>query len=168
MSKSLTSERPRWLATLLGIATVGLGFYLIFTILLGQVDAINAAMPRYLSRFQAMVADLTEWLGPDRAAKVRDALASIDVTKRLPGLIASTQSIIITALLIIAYIAFLFVEQGQVGAKIAAMFSDNERRKKRTNCSRRSRRASGDTSGSRQSSACLQVSHVMWSCVFSI
>ena len=118
---------PRWLATLLGIATVGLGFYLIFTILLGQVDAINAAMPRYLSRFQAIVADLTEWLGPDRAAKVRDALASIDVTKRLPGLIASTQSIIITALLIIAYIAFLFVEQGQVGAKIAAMFSDKRK-----------------------------------------
>src|ERR1700759_360028 len=32
---------PRWLATLLGIATVALGCYLIFTILLGQVDAIK-------------------------------------------------------------------------------------------------------------------------------
>ena len=75
---------PRWLAALLGIATVGLGFYLIFTILLGQVDAINAAMPRYLSRFQAMVADLTEWLGPDRAAKGQGRFGKYRRHKKAP------------------------------------------------------------------------------------
>jgi AI-2 transport protein TqsA len=118
---------PRWLATLLGIAAVGLGFYLIFTILLGQVDAINAALPRYMTRFQAIVADLTAWLGPDRSTKVRSAFASIDFTKVLPGLITSTQSMIVTALLIIAYIAFLFVERENVGSKIKAMFPDRHR-----------------------------------------
>src|SRR6185437_182255 len=53
---------PRWLATLLGIATVGLGFYLIFTILLGQVDAINAAMPLAIS---------SDGCRPDRMARPR-------------------------------------------------------------------------------------------------
>lgn len=115
---------PRWLATLLGIAAVGGGFYLIIMILLGQVDAIVAAMPRYISRFEVIVVNLTEWLGPDRSAKIRSAIESIDLTKRLPGLIASTQSIVVSALLIVAYIAFLFVEQDHVGAKVAAMFPD--------------------------------------------
>ena len=39
-------------------------------------------------------------------------------------MISSTQSVVVTALLIIAYIAFLFVEQAQVGAKIGGMFPD--------------------------------------------
>ena len=39
-------------------------------------------MPRYLSRFQAIVADLTEWLGPDRSAKVRDAFAQVSTSQR--------------------------------------------------------------------------------------
>lgn len=115
---------PRWLATLLGIATVGIGFYVIIMILLGQIDAIIAAMPRYISRFEAIVANLTEWLGFERSAKIRSAIAGIDLAKWLPGLIASTQSIVVSALLVIAYVAFLFVEQDHVGAKIAAMFQD--------------------------------------------
>jgi phosphate acetyltransferase len=57
---------------------------LIFTVLLGQLDAINAALPRYLSRFQAMVADLTEWLGPERAAKVRGAANDSPTSPGMP------------------------------------------------------------------------------------
>jgi AI-2 transport protein TqsA len=115
---------PRWLATLLGVATVGIGFYLIVTVLLGQVDAISAAWPRYVSRFEAILADLTEWLGPERSAKVKNAVAGVDLTQRIPGLLSSTQSIVISTLLVIAYMAFLFVERGHAGAKVAAMFSD--------------------------------------------
>lgn len=115
---------PRWLGTLLGLATVGLGGYLIFTVLLGQVDAISATLPRYLARFETIAGDLTEWLGPDRSTKVRSAIADFDVMGRLPTLLASTQSMIVTTLLIIAYVAFLFVEREHVGAKISAMFSN--------------------------------------------
>ena len=71
---------PRWLATLLGILTVGLGCYLIFSVLLGQVDAINAALPHYLSRFQSIIADLTEWLGPERAAESRETLSEVSTS----------------------------------------------------------------------------------------
>lgn len=115
---------PRWLATLLGIATVGIGGYLIITILLSQIDAIIAAIPHYLARLETVASDLTEWLGPDRSAKIRSALSGIDIMGRLPALLVSTQSLIVTTLLVIAYVAFLFVEREHVGAKIAAMFSD--------------------------------------------
>src|SRR5262245_13645370 len=62
---------PRWLAATLGVGSVLLGLYLIFNILLGQVDAIGQAWPRYVARFESIVSDMTEWLGPERAQKIR-------------------------------------------------------------------------------------------------
>jgi AI-2 transport protein TqsA len=121
---------PRWLATILGIATVALGFYLVLSVLLGQVDAIAAAWPRYVARFEAIVSGLTQWLGPERAAKLKDAVAAIDVSSRIPRLIASTQSIIVSFLLVVAYIGFLFAERAHLGEKLAAMFPDARRAQK--------------------------------------
>ncbi len=118
---------PRPLATILGIAAVVLGFYLVASILLGQADAIAAAWPRYIARFESIVGDLTQWLGAERAAKIRDAVAAIDLTRRIPRVIASTQSIIVSFLLVAAYIGFLFVERSHLGEKVAAMFPDARR-----------------------------------------
>jgi predicted PurR-regulated permease PerM len=118
---------PRWLATILGLATTAFGFYLILTILLGQVDAITAAWSRYIVRFESIVSDLAQWLGPEWAAKVKQSLARIDLTTRVPQFIASTQSIVISSLLVVAYVAFLFAERGQMRAKIVAMFPDEAR-----------------------------------------
>jgi AI-2 transport protein TqsA len=115
---------PRWLAAILGIATVALGFYLVLSVLLGQLDAIAAAWPRYSARFQSIVSDFTQWLGPDSAAKLKDAVAAIDISSRIHRLIASTQSIVVSFLLVVAYIGFLFVERGHLGEKLVAMFPD--------------------------------------------
>jgi AI-2 transport protein TqsA len=118
---------PRWLATLFGIAAVVFGFYLVLSILLGQAEAIGAAWPRYVARFQSIVSDLAQWLGPDRSAKLKEAVARIDLTRQIPGIIASTQSVIVSLLLVAAYIGFLFVERGHVAEKVAAMFPDTRR-----------------------------------------
>jgi predicted PurR-regulated permease PerM len=115
---------PQWLAAALGIGSVLLGLYLIFIILLGQVDAIGQAWPRYVARFESIVSDMTEWLGPEGAQKIKQLLADINLTRSIPGVIASTQSVIFSLLLVLAYIAFLFVERGHLHAKIAAMFPD--------------------------------------------
>jgi predicted PurR-regulated permease PerM len=118
---------PRWLATILGIAAVLVGFYLVFSVLLGQADAVAAAWPRYVARFEMIVSDLTQWLGPERSAKLKAVVAQIDLTRQIPGLISSTQSIVTNLLLILAYVAFLFAETGYVGRKIAAMFPDERK-----------------------------------------
>jgi AI-2 transport protein TqsA len=123
---------PRWLATILGIAAIVFGFYLVLSILLGQVDSIAAAWPRYVARFESIISDLTQWLGPERSGKLRELVAGIDLTGRIPGIIASTQSIIVTLLLVGAYIGFLFVERGHVGEKVAAMFPDARRARETT------------------------------------
>jgi predicted PurR-regulated permease PerM len=117
-------QLPRWLATILGIAVVVLGFYLVVSVLLGQVDAISAAWPRYAARLESVVSDLTQWLGPASAAKLKDAVAAIDIRGRIPQLIASTQSIVVSVLLVLAYTGFLFVERDHLGEKLVAMFPD--------------------------------------------
>ena len=118
---------PRWLAAILGIAAVLMGFYLVVSIILGQVDAVTAAWPRYAARLQSIVGDLTQWLGAEQSAKLRQALADIDVTGRVFGAFASAQSFVVTLLLVIAYVGFLFVESGYMAQKIVAMFPDQRR-----------------------------------------
>jgi AI-2 transport protein TqsA len=54
------TQLPRWFAALLGIAVVVLGLYIIQSILLGQIDAVGSAWPRYMSRFESIVGDLTQ------------------------------------------------------------------------------------------------------------
>jgi AI-2 transport protein TqsA len=118
---------PRWLATILGVTTVLIGLYLVTSILLGQADALSAAWPRYAARFESIVSDLTQLLGPQGAAKLKEALAAIDLSSRIPSLIASTQSIVVSFLLVAAYIGFLFVERAHLSEKLAAMLPDARR-----------------------------------------
>ena len=54
-------------------------------------------------------------------------MRKIDLTQRLPGAFASAQSFVVTLLLILAYVGFLFVESGYMTQKIVAMFPDQKR-----------------------------------------
>ena len=120
-------QLPRWLAALLGVAVVVLGLYVIQSILLGQVDAITVAWPRYMARFETIVGDLTQWLGAEQSAKLKQAIMSIDLTRRVAGVVSSAQSFVVSFLLILAYVGFLFVESAYMRQKVVAMFPDETR-----------------------------------------
>jgi AI-2 transport protein TqsA len=120
-------QLPQWFAALLGIAVIVLGLYVIQSILLGQVDAISAAWPRYMSRLESIVGDLTQWLGVEQSAKLKQAIMSIDLTRRVAGVVSSAQSFVVSLLLILAYVGFLFVESTYMRQKILAMFPDETR-----------------------------------------
>ncbi len=120
-------QLPRWVAALLGVAVVVLGLYVIQSILLGQVDAISVAWPRYMARLETIVGDLTQWLGAEQSAKLKQAIMSIDLTRRVAGVVSSAQSFVVSFLLILAYVGFLFVESAFMRQKIAAMFPDQAR-----------------------------------------
>ena len=77
---------PRWLAALLGIVVVVLGLYLIQSILLGQVDAVD----RGVAAIYGAIAD--DCWRPHPVAGRRNsrrsskqAFGEIDLTERLPG-----------------------------------------------------------------------------------
>lgn len=120
-------QLPRWIAAILGIGVVLLGLYLILSILLGQVDALGVALPRYVARLESLISGFTQWLGAEQSAKLRAAIAEIDLTQRILAVVASAQSFIITILLVIAYVGFLFVEGDHMTQKIGAMFPDPRR-----------------------------------------
>lgn len=120
-------QLPRWLAALLGIVVVVLGLYVIQSILLGQIDAVGSAWPRYMSRLESIVGDLTQWLGAEQSAKLKQAIMGIDLTRRIAGVVSSAQFFLVSLLLIIAYVGFLFVESAHMRQKIAAMFPDETR-----------------------------------------
>jgi predicted PurR-regulated permease PerM len=121
------TQLPWWFAALLGIAVVVLGLYIIQSILLGQFDAVGSAWPRYMSRFESIAGDLTQWLGAEQSAKLKQAIMGIDLTRRIAGVVSSAQSFVVSFLLIIAYVGFLFVESAYMRQKIAAMFPDEIR-----------------------------------------
>lgn len=122
----------RGLATFLGLSSMLIGLYLIISVLLGQVDALGAAWPRYAARFEAIINGWTQWLGPEQSAKLKQMVAEIDITRRIPGLLATTQSLVVTVLIVLAYVGFLFAERGYVAGKIAAMFPDAARAQETT------------------------------------
>lgn len=118
---------PPSLAVILGVGSVLLGLYLIVSVLLGQIDALSAAWPRYVSRLEAILSGLAEWLGPAGASKMKEMISEIDLARRIPGLLSSTQSLLVSSFLVCAYMGFLFAEQGSVKTKVSALFPDKAR-----------------------------------------
>jgi predicted PurR-regulated permease PerM len=121
---------PRSLATLLSIAVVVLSLYGVVSILLGQADAIQAAWPRYVKRLETMIGDLTQWLGPESSQKVKKILTEIDLTRRIPSLLFSAQSFMVSLLLVVAYVGFLLSEGQYLRAKVAAIAPTGEQAEK--------------------------------------
>ena len=121
---------PRPLAMVLGIAVVVLGLYFVVSILFGQADAIQSAWPRYVSRLETMVGELTQWLGPTGSAKIRKVFEEFDLTKRIPSLLFSAQSFMVSLVLVVAYVGFLLAEGQYLGGKVAAMSQNKEQAEK--------------------------------------
>ena len=88
---------------------------------------MTTAWPRYVERLQTIVGDLTQWLGAEQSAKLREAFAKIDLTQRLPGAFAFRSVLRRHASAHPAYVGFLFVESGHMTQKIVAMFPDQTR-----------------------------------------
>jgi AI-2 transport protein TqsA len=113
---------PRWFAGVLSIGAVGLVLYVIAIILLAQGDAIVNAWPHYEERLKSIVADFSQWLGPEYSAKVREVLSKIDVAGHAAGVFVTAQSLVLNAVLVVLYVGFLLAERRYVSDKIVAMF----------------------------------------------
>jgi AI-2 transport protein TqsA len=121
---------PRSISMPLGIAVVIFGLYTVVSILFGQSDAVSAAWPRYVTLLETRINELAQWLGPGPSEKIRQIVAEIDLTKRIPGLLFSAQSFLVSLFLVLAYVGFLLAEGQYLGAKVAAMSPDDTQRQK--------------------------------------
>lgn len=112
---------PRWLAIILGIGVVSLAFWFAFRILSGQADAVSAAWPRYVERFERIAGDVADYIGPQLSARIERGLQEIDPAGRIPGLLGSAGSMLTSVAMILLYVAFLMVERGHFTRKLIVL-----------------------------------------------
>lgn len=118
---------PRPLAIAVGLAIVTYGLLVIFNVLSTQVDAVIAAVPRYMTRIEAMLAETADIFGRDIAEDLQRALSDINITARLPGLVGSAGAVLTVIIMIILYMGFMFVERPMFDTKIGKMFPEETR-----------------------------------------
>ncbi len=115
---------PRPLAIVIGLVIVAYALFLIASVLSTQVEAVIAASPRYIARMEALLSQAAEFLGRDLADDLQKALADINLTRRIPGLVGSAGATVTTITLIVLYMGFMFVERGAFQQKFDRLFPD--------------------------------------------
>jgi len=118
---------PEPLATLASVVLFVVLLVAVFNILAAQTDDVARAWPDYVQRFNALTEQVLGWVGPELAAKIREAVQNIELFSQLPGLIGSAGSLVATVALVVLYIGFLLLEQGRLAPKIDRLADDPER-----------------------------------------
>jgi len=118
---------PEPVATLASVVLFIVLLVAVFNILASQADDVARAWPDYFQRFNALTEQVLGWVGPELAAKIREAVQNIELFSQLPGLIGSAGSLVATVALVVLYIGFLLLEQGRLAPKIDRLADDPER-----------------------------------------
>lgn len=118
---------PGWLVSVVGVLLVAAVAFVVLGALSSQINALLAAMPRYMARGEALVAGLLAWLGEDMANGALAAFRSIDVAAFVRALAGSLGGLTTTAVLVVLYIGYLFGERAHFPKKLAGLVPDPER-----------------------------------------
>jgi AI-2 transport protein TqsA len=118
---------PDWLASLIGIVAIIAAMLMVFTIVVGQIDAVVAAGPIYVARGQQLVTSAFAWLGDDVAAGIVAAIEDIDIAAYVRALAGSAGYSLAAAILIVLYVGFLFAERTHFTSKLANLFPEADR-----------------------------------------
>ncbi len=112
-------QMPRWLAKLLGLALILLGFGVISAVLSRQAEDVIAAIPRYQARFAQIIAQLVQFAGEDITAQATALMAKLNLSKVIGSVVGGAGSFLSGFVLVLLYIPFMMAERGPMQAKIA-------------------------------------------------
>lgn len=118
---------PYWLAAAFGLAAVGIGMFLVYSILSGEILLIIAEWPTIMERLQSLIESLSAWLGEDLSKSIRIAQGDFSIVAGLRGLVTPAGYAITTIVVIVLYIAFMFVESSHFPDKVRLLFPDPAR-----------------------------------------
>jgi AI-2 transport protein TqsA len=108
----------RWLAQLLGLATVLLGLGGIVAILASQADDVIAAVPRYQAQFANIIEQLVQFAGEDVTSRATAEMAKLDLSGLAGTVVGSAGSFLSSFVLMLLYIPFMMVERSPMRQKI--------------------------------------------------
>jgi len=109
---------PRWLARVMGVALVLLGFLAIGTAVSSQAEAISQAGPHYAERFQVLAARAQNLLGAGFASAAQRSIAGIDFGAWLSSMVKSVGGTLGVVFLVLLYVAFMAAERGAFREKL--------------------------------------------------
>jgi AI-2 transport protein TqsA len=117
---------PEPLATLGAILVLAAVIAVVFNILASQADSVAQVWPAYIQRLNAMTDQLLRWAGPRLASKINEAIANLDLTRQIPGLLGSAGGLVVGVALVTIYVGFLLFERSRMSGKIGLLFSSSE------------------------------------------
>lgn len=123
---------PGWLAHLMSLALVLGGVVATLSILSTQITAIIAMVPRYEARIDAVITDVSSFLGDEVTAKIHSALAEINLAGWASSALGSAGATLSSVLLVLLYLLFLVAEQGSFRRKLPRLCSSEAEAKRLT------------------------------------
>lgn len=118
---------PPWLAVLFGLLILGVGIFVIYSIVSAEIILLINDWPRLVERARAVLADLSDWVGQDLSQAISVGSGEFDLVANLRGILHPAGFAIAAIVVVALYVAFMFVESAHVPAKIDLMFADPER-----------------------------------------
>lgn len=110
---------PVWLAYVLAFTIVLSGLAGILYILSNQANAVAEAFPRYVLRFEGMLARFVSLIGEEGYAVLLDAINDLNVSDFAGGALSSAGAFLSGTILVLLYIPFMLLERGPMQKKLA-------------------------------------------------
>ena len=118
---------PYWLAASAGLIVFAAAMFLLYVIISGEILLIVAEWPRILERLQGLIASLSAWFGEDLGEAIRATYGEFNVVASIRGLVSPAGFAITAIVVVMLYVAFMFVERSYFPAKVERLFPDPER-----------------------------------------
>jgi predicted PurR-regulated permease PerM len=118
---------PYWLAVAAGLLVFAVAMFLLYVIISGEILLIVAEWPRILERLQSLVASLSEWFGEDLGEAIRATYGEFNIVANIRGLVSPAGFAITAIVVVLLYVAFMFVERSHFPAKVERLFPDPAR-----------------------------------------
>jgi AI-2 transport protein TqsA len=118
---------PAWLANLVGILVIVTSTYATIAVIMGQSDALAAAIPGYQANFAAILASLKQALNIVELPTTESLLSQLDLATILSWVGDSVTALMSDVMLIAIYVGFLLAEEHILPAKIRHLHKDPEK-----------------------------------------
>ncbi|MEM9145345.1 MAG: AI-2E family transporter [Pseudomonadota bacterium] len=105
-----------------------------------SVDGFRENLPVYQENLKTMLADLAAAVGMSGPMEVQGLLGQIELSDVAVGLAGSALGFVSSLIVVLVYVAFIFVEAGQVEAKLHALAAEPKRFARLSDTARRIRR----------------------------
>jgi predicted PurR-regulated permease PerM len=118
---------PSWLANVVGILVIVASIYATIAVIMGQSEALAAAVPVYQENFATILANLKQSLNIIELPTTESLLNRLDLAAILSWVGDSVTALMSDVMLIAIYVGFLLAEEHILPAKIRHLHNDPEK-----------------------------------------